>query len=155
MSTEPPRRPPGPAPTAPGSTSLYGALTNPPAEQPKVETNIREMLVGREVTLSGKIGACDRLMVEGSVEATLLNCGALEIGGPGMFKGTATVENAEISGRFEGTLTVRKRLLIQESGRVSGEVRYGQLEVQLGGRLSGDIGSVDQAETKDAAKIGR
>jgi cytoskeletal protein CcmA (bactofilin family) len=130
-------------------------LTNPPAEQPKVETNIREMLVGREVTLSGKIGACDRLMVEGSVEATLLNCGALEIGGPGMFKGTATVENAEISGRFEGTLTVRKRLLIQESGRVSGEVRYGQLEVQLGGRLSGDIGSVDQAETKDAAKIGR
>ncbi len=42
-------------------------------------------------------------------------------------------------GRFEGTLTVRKRLVIRATGRVSGTIRYGQIEIECGGRISGDV----------------
>ena len=135
MSIEPPRRPATPISNQPSPASTVAAVT----EVPRDLSN--QMLVGREVALSGKITGCDRLLVEGKVEATLLECSAIDVAGPGTFNGTATVDHAEISGRFEGTLTVRKRLLIRASGQVSGTIRYGQLEVECGGKLAGDIGS--------------
>jgi cytoskeletal protein CcmA (bactofilin family) len=56
-----------------------------------------------------------------------------------LFKGSTSIEEAEVSGRFEGNLTVRKRLLIKATGRVSGTIRYGQIEIECGGQISGDI----------------
>jgi cytoskeletal protein CcmA (bactofilin family) len=135
MSIEPPRRPATPISNQPNPASTVAVVTEPPRNLSN------QMLVGREVALSGKITGCDRILVEGKVEATLLECSVIDVAGPGTFNGTATVDHAEISGRFEGTLTVRKRLLIRASGQVSGTIRYGQLEVECGGKLAGDIGS--------------
>src|SRR5690348_12120613 len=86
----------------------------------KTETELRTLIVGREIALSGEITSCDRLVVEGSVEANLANCRDIDIAESGLFKGSASIEEAEIRGRFEGTLNVRKRLLIRSSGRVIG-----------------------------------
>jgi cytoskeletal protein CcmA (bactofilin family) len=108
----------------------------PPA---KAEAELRQLIVGREISLSGEIKACDRLVVEGSVESHLSNCRDIEIAETGLFKGSAAIDDAEISGRFEGTLTVRNRLFIRASGRVIGTVHYGQLEIECGGRVSGEI----------------
>jgi cytoskeletal protein CcmA (bactofilin family) len=103
------------------------------------ESELRKLIVGREISLSGEITSCDRLIVEGSVEANLSNCRDIDIAESGLFKGSASIEEAEIRGRFEGNLVVRKRLLIKASGRVSGTVRYGQIEIECGGQISGDI----------------
>ena len=86
-------------------------------------------------------------MIEGSVEANLNNCRDVEIAESGLFKGSAAIEDAEIRGRFEGNLVVRKRLLIKASGRVSGTIRYGQIEIECGGQISGDIQAQPSAET--------
>jgi len=100
---------------------------------------LRKLTVGREITLSGEINSCDMLVIEGSVEANLTNCRDVDIAESGLFKGSASIEEAEIRGRFEGNLVVRKRLLIKASGRVSGTIRYGQIEIECGGQISGDI----------------
>lgn len=111
----------------------------PPPPAPEAEPERRKLIVGREITLSGEIKSCDRLVVEGSVEANLSNCGAIDIAESGLFKGAASIDTAEIRGRFEGSLDVRKRLLIRSTGQVTGTVRYGQLEIELGGRISGEV----------------
>jgi cytoskeletal protein CcmA (bactofilin family) len=41
---------------------------------------------------------------------------------------------------------VRKRLLIKASGRVSGTIRYGQIEIECGGQISGDIQAQPSSE---------
>ena len=105
----------------------------------KREAETRKLIVGREISLSGEITSCDRLVVEGSVEANLANCRDIEISESGVFKGSASIEDAEIRGRFEGVLHVRRRLLIRASGRVTGTVRYGQVEIECGGQISGDV----------------
>jgi cytoskeletal protein CcmA (bactofilin family) len=118
------------------------------------ESELRKLIVGREISLSGEITSCDRLIVEGSVEANLTNCRDIDIAESGLFKGSASIEEAEIRGRFEGNLVVRKRLLIKASGRVSGTVRYGQIEIECGGQISGDIqaqASSEPTEVKAAA----
>ena len=98
------------------------------------------LIVGPEINLAGEITACDRLVVEGSVQVTLNRTRAIEITETGRFtNGKAEVDEAEIGGVYEGTLTVRGRLLIRATGRVSGTVRYGELEIERGGRLSGAV----------------
>ncbi len=97
------------------------------------------LVVGRDINLNGAITACDRLIVEGSVEASLTDCRVVEIAASGQFKGDATVEQAEISGRFEGNLSVHGRLLVRAGGSVSGDISYGELEVECGGDIKGSI----------------
>lgn len=110
------------------------------AERPApLQSESRKLIVGRDISLNGEIGFCDRLIVEGSVEAHISDCREIEIAQTGHFKGAGEFDNADIAGHFEGSLTVRDRLLIRATGRVSGEVRYTRLEVQSGGRIAGTI----------------
>ena len=121
-----------------------------PMNQPRRnDAELRKLTVGREITLSGEITSCDKLIIEGSVEANLNNCRDVEIAEIGLFKGSASIEEAEIRGRFEGNLVVRKRLLIKASGRVSGTIRYGQIEIECGGQISGDVQAQPSAEPSE------
>ena len=108
----------------------------------------KKLIVGREIRLSGEITACDKLVVEGRVEANLSDSHAIEIAPTGFFKGDAEVDEAVISGEFSGTLRVRGRLLVRATGRISGEVRYGELEVEAGGKI---VGQIDEIGTEPTA----
>ena len=99
-----------------------------------------KLIVGREIELSGNISACERMVVEGKVEAELKDCREIEIASTGTFKGVAAIDVAEISGNFDGTLTARDILIVRASGRVTGTVRFGKLEIERGGEIIGDIG---------------
>jgi cytoskeletal protein CcmA (bactofilin family) len=141
----PPVLPPRPAPESSrsGIEAIPRRMEAPPTPAPPIalkrEAETRKLIVGREISLSGEITSCDRLVVEGSVEANLANCRDIEISESGVFKGSASIEDAEVRGRFEGVLHVRRRLLIRASGRVTGTVRYGQVEIECGGQISGDV----------------
>jgi cytoskeletal protein CcmA (bactofilin family) len=105
----------------------------------KKDGETKRLTVGRDIILSGEITSCDVLVVEGRVEATLSNSQTIEISSTGHFKGKAEIDEADINGVFDGTLTVRNRLMIRASGKVTGTVRYGQLEVERGGEVTGDV----------------
>ena len=108
------------------------------------EESGKRLIVGQGISLSGEITACDRLVVDGSVQVTLNQTRAIEITEAGRFtNGKAEVEEAEISGVYEGDLTVRNRLLIRSTGQVKGTVRYGEIEVERGGRISGSISMLE------------
>lgn len=112
----------------------------------------RKLVVGREICLAGEIKTCEKLVVEGRVDADLSDSHSLEISEPGLFKGNATVEDCEVSGTFEGELTVTGTLAITPTGRVSGKIRYAELEMARGGRLSGDVDSLDATEDARPAR---
>lgn len=57
----------------------------------------------------------------------------------GLFKGESATEHADIHGAFEGDLVVRKRLLVRSTGRLSGTITYGEIEIERGGKISGII----------------
>jgi cytoskeletal protein CcmA (bactofilin family) len=119
---------------APQTAEHMAALSSRPSE-----AEHRTLIVGREIGLSGEITSCDRLVVEGSVQANLANCRYIDIAESGLYKGSASIDDAEIRGRFEGTLIARKRLHVRATGRVSGTVSYAQIEIEAGGQLSGDV----------------
>jgi len=98
-----------------------------------------KLTVGPNIKLKGvEITDCDTLVVEGMVEATM-DSRVIQISEQGAFKGSAEIDIAEIHGQFDGNLTVRQKLIIFATGKVTGKVRYGKLVVEEGGQMTGDI----------------
>lgn len=106
----------------------------------------KRLIVGEGIRLSGEISSCDRLIVEGAVEVTLNDTLALEIARSGRFTGGCEVEEADISGIYEGDLTVRNRLVVRGSGKLTGTVRYGELELERGGQIAGELSVRDHSQ---------
>lgn len=100
------------------------------------------LVVGRAIALSGEIDACEKLIVEGRVNAELHRCRDIEVARSGRFSGVAEVETAEIVGRFDGELTARK-VVARASARISGKVRYGELLVEPGAKIRADIAPLE------------
>jgi cytoskeletal protein CcmA (bactofilin family) len=137
---------PAPAPAA----NAAPAAPETKADIRGEERKEAKLVVGPEIKIKGvEISDCDTLVVEGRIEATL-DSRVLEITQNGVFQGTISVDNAEIHGRFEGELTVRKQLVIQSTGKVSGKIKYAKIKVEEGAELSGEIAMLD----KSAAALG-
>jgi cytoskeletal protein CcmA (bactofilin family) len=104
-----------------------------------VESVGSKLTVGPNIKLKGvEITDCDTLVVEGTVEATM-DSRVIQISEQGAFRGSADIDIAEIRGDFNGTLTVRQKLVIFSTGKVSGKIRYGKLVIEEGGQISGEI----------------
>jgi len=129
-----PERVPTPTPPAPA------AHHEPAKPGAKGEA---KLIVGPDIKMKGvEISDCDTLAVEGRIEATL-DARVLQIAEQGTFSGTVAVDVAEIHGRLEGELTVRKQLLIHSTGKVSGKVRYAKIKVEEGAELAGEISMLE------------
>lgn len=115
-----------------------------------VDAENKKLIVGQDIHLSGEITSCDRLVVEGRVEASLTNARVIEVAPNGFFKGDAQVEEADISGRYEGTLIAYEKLTVRTGGRVSGSIRYGNIVIESGGEISGDMHALSQEEQAEA-----
>jgi cytoskeletal protein CcmA (bactofilin family) len=140
-------------PAAPTTTTTPASTTPAPSTAPEQKVDQRKeskLVVGPDIKMKGvEITDCDTLVVEGRVEATL-DSRVLEIAENGVFQGTIAVDQAEIRGRFEGEITVRKMLVIQGTGKVSGKIRYARIKVEEGAEVSGDLAVMD----KSAAGLG-
>ena len=113
--------------------------TSKPAASSTTESGGSKLTVGPNIKLKGvEITDCDTLVVEGTVEATM-DSRVIQIAEQGAFRGTAEIDIAEIHGEFDGSLTVREKLVIFSTGKVTGKIRYGKVVIEEGGQLSGDI----------------
>jgi cytoskeletal protein CcmA (bactofilin family) len=118
------------------SISPMSSATPRPVVPPEPSER-RTLVVGRGIKLQGVVQDAERLVVEGTVEATMIHAKELFIAQGGEFKGECEVEDAEIAGMIDGTLTTRTSLIIRSSGKVSGSARYKRLQVEDGGQISG------------------
>lgn len=131
--------------TAPAGGSAKSLPRSGDAELPANEPAGSKLIVGRHIKLRGvEITDCDTLVVEGRVEASM-DSRVVQIAESGVFTGTATMEVAEIWGRFDGQLTTRE-LVIYATGRVSGDILYGKIRIEEGGELTGDVSTLESAE---------
>ncbi|MGR0187048.1 bactofilin family protein [Azospirillum aestuarii] len=133
-----PRRPEGYG--APAAAPAAAPAPVAPAPAAPLAGDQRRLIVGRDISLNGEIGSCDILVVEGTVEAKLRDGRSIEIAETGLFKGAVEIDEADIGGRFEGDIIVRGRLTVRSTGKINGSIKYGELAVEAGALLNGEIG---------------
>ncbi len=140
---------PTPAPTTPRQAPT--APPGPPGMQParhaaararapnRAPAERRTLVVGRGISVQGTVQDAERLVVEGTVEASMIHATELSISPGGMFKGEVEVEDAEVAGTIDGTLTARGNLIVRATGKVLGTARCRRLQVEDGGQITGRI----------------
>jgi cytoskeletal protein CcmA (bactofilin family) len=96
------------------------------------------MVIGVGVQVSGAIGGCASISVHGGLQSEQLQCEALEVAAAGQFRGVATAGRAEISGTFSGRL-IADIVVIQNTAKIEADIQYGELQIERGARVSGNL----------------
>ncbi len=142
---------PGAMPPRPGAPGAVGVPVRPQAPAPAMSGDRRTLLVGKGISVQGTISDCERLVVEGTVESQMLQAAELSISPTGVFRGEVQVEDAEISGLFDGTITARGNLTIRATGKVNGIARSKRLSVEDGGQLMGRMEMLNEGAAPSPA----
>ena len=104
-----------------------------------------KVIIGQGVTITGEIKKADEVQIDGEADI-IMKTDNLVVGATGQCKGNIETHNADIWGVFDGDIKAAGTLTIQEQGKVSGSVEYQNIQIKLGGNLSGDIKLSDKIQ---------
>ena len=104
-----------------------------------------KVVIGHGVQINGEIKKADEVQIDGEADV-IMKTDNLVVGATGDCKGTIETHNADIWGLFDGDIQASGTLTIQEQGTVSGKIEYQNLQIKLGGKISGDIKLSDKVQ---------
>ena len=105
-----------------------------------------KVVIGQGVTINGEIKKADEVQIDGDADI-VMKTDNLVVGATGQLKGNIETHNADIWGAIDGDIKASGTLTIQEQGKVSGSIEYQNLQIKLGGQLSGDIKLSDKIQS--------
>ena len=105
-----------------------------------------KVIIGQGVVINGEIKKADEVQIDGEADVTM-KTDNLVVGATGDCKGAIETHNADIWGAFDGDIKASGTLTIQEQGKVSGKIEYQNLQIKLGGQISGDIKLSDKIQS--------
>jgi cytoskeletal protein CcmA (bactofilin family) len=106
---------------------------------------------GEGVTFKGSITAPERIVVHGTVEGDVAARDLL-VGPTGTIKGNVKVDQADVQGKVLQNIEARVCLSLRKTGRIEGSAIYGDIEIEKGGVLAGEVSSTKGNEKGDAKK---
>jgi len=105
-----------------------------------VEANA--IYIGDGASVNGDIVVPQVIVVDGSVEGNV-TARAVWVGPSGVIKGKIVATEAEIFGTVSEMIEVKQLLYVHSTGRVSGNVSYGELLLEKGAIITGTFSSTD------------
>ena len=115
-----------------------------------VEANVA--YIGEGVIVKGEISVPDILVVDGIVEGNL-TARAIRVGPTGSIKGNIVSTEAEVHGSVSEKVEVKQLLIVRSTGRIDGEISYGEVQIEKGAIITGAFSSTDFRSDKRNGKI--
>jgi cytoskeletal protein CcmA (bactofilin family) len=123
-----------------------------PEPEVKTEKNSsNSLLIGEGVTITGTIKADNEVNIQGAIDGDI-DCNSVTINKSGNVKGKVKAETMTIEGKVEGEININSILHIKSKGNVSGKIFYGEIEIDTGGKLSGEINHRDKDNKQEEFK---
>ena len=101
------------------------------------------LIIGSSANIKGNVKDDNEITIYGSVEGDI-ECKKLTIGKSGSAKGKIITENLVIEGNVDGDIKVKDHLTIYTTGRTSGKISYGSINIDDGGKIEGEINYKDK-----------
>lgn len=98
--------------------------------------------IGAGVTLKGEISVPDLIIVDGTVEGDV-TARAVSVGQTGVIRGKIVATEADISGSITDHIEIKQLLIVRSTGRAEGRVMYGEIELEKGAIVTGDLSATD------------
>src|SRR3990172_187631 len=109
---------------------------HPAKDTRKIEPDT--IYVGEGASVKGDVLAPKMLVVDGCIEGSVTGH-AIWVGPSGEIKGQIVVDEAEIYGKISEKIEIKQLLLVHTAGHVSGDIIYGELQLEKGAILSGTL----------------
>ncbi|QGM98448.1 bactofilin family protein [Methylocystis parvus] len=98
--------------------------------------------IGAGVTLKGEVSVPDLIVVDGTVEGDV-TARVVCVGQTGVIRGNIAATEADISGWITDHIEIKQLLIVRSTGRVEGRVMYGEIELEKGAVVTGDLSATD------------
>jgi cytoskeletal protein CcmA (bactofilin family) len=107
---------------------------------------------GDGVTFKGSISVPQKLVIHGTVEGDI-ESRELFVGPTGVIKGNVRVDEADVQGKIFENIEAKTCLRLGKTGQIEGKAVYGEIEIEKGGVLSGEISSIDKTATPQTSPV--
>ncbi len=94
--------------------------------------------IGAGVSLKGEISVPDTIVVLGTVEGEI-TAKTIVVGPSGVVVGSIRANDAEIIGSVSESIEVKQLLAVKTGGAVSGNISYGEIELEKGAVITGEF----------------
>lgn len=109
--------------------------------------------LAKGTSISGDVETNGDIRIDGVLSGTLKSTGKVVIGSTGTIDGDIICQNANISGKIKGKITVKELLSLQASATVNGDIVTGKLSIEPGATFTGScsMGAVIKEISVDTA----
>jgi cytoskeletal protein CcmA (bactofilin family) len=94
-------------------------------------------VIGPDMAITGNVSASADLHIDGRIDGDV-TCASLVQGGDSVIAGSVVAENARLAGTIEGAVRARQ-LTVERSARITGDVEYESITIELGGQVDGRL----------------
>ena len=116
-----------------------------------VDNSKSSLMIGEGVTIIGTIKANSKVTIQGTVDGDI-ECNSININKSGNVKGKIKTDTITVEGKVEGEINADDVMNIKSTGRVSGKVFYGEIQIEEGGKISGEINHRDKDNKQEEFK---
>ncbi|ULO24937.1 polymer-forming cytoskeletal protein [Methylocystis sp. SB2] len=106
--------------------------------------------IGAGVTLKGEISASDLIIVDGAIEGDV-SARVIQVGQGGVIRGKVSATEADVSGWISDHIEIKQLLVVRATGRVEGKITYGEIELEKGAVIAGELTAIDDYRAAKAA----
>ena len=116
-----------------------------------VDNSESSLMIGEGVIITGTIKANSKVTIQGTVDGDI-ECNSITISKSGNVKGKIKTDTITVEGKAEGEINAEDVLNIKSQGHVSGKVFYGEIQIEEGGKISGEINHRDKDNKQEEFK---
>jgi cytoskeletal protein CcmA (bactofilin family) len=116
-----------------------------------VDNSKSSLMIGEGVIITGTIKANSKVTIKGTVDGDI-ECNSIVISKSGNVKGKIKTDTIAVEGKAEGEINADDVLNIKSTGHVSGKVFYGEIQIEEGGKISGEINHRDKDKKQEEFK---
>jgi len=135
----------------PGSEPAHPEPQTIAAPRPAAQSSVHTTYLGPTITLSGEIRCAETLRIDGSVKGEVHCDQLLTIGEKGCVFASIEGDSVVIAGEVKGDITAKRKITLESTARVTGDLITPGIVIQEGARLEGRI-MIGGGPTPDAAQ---
>jgi len=100
-----------------------------------------DLTIGKGVRFTGKVSVPNRAVINGTFDGEL-EAREVVVEVSGQVSGKTTADNVSVKGALNSIVNCKNHLTIHSTGSIKGEMKYGQISIERGGKFEGKMNQI-------------
>lgn len=98
-----------------------------------------ETIIGASIKVKGNFNGQGDIVIEGALEGSVKTAANVFVGEKARVSANIDASEALINGEVNGTIKIKKYLAIGETAKINGDVQCGEISIERGASITGQI----------------